>query len=68
MTPVCYALSFWQAQELKAKFGEVSILVNNAGTVTGGSIIGCHTDDIEHTVNVNTLAHVWVSLTSEPTA
>ncbi|KAK7093609.1 short-chain dehydrogenase/reductase 3-like [Littorina saxatilis] len=47
------------AQELKAKFGEVSILVNNAGVVIGNTILDAKPEDIERTFDVNTLAHMW---------
>ena len=59
-----FNVSPWsQAQELKAKFGEVSILVNNAGVVISSTILAAGHDDIEHTFRVNTMAQIWVSQT-----
>ena len=60
-----FNVSPWsQAQELKAKFGEVSILVNNAGVVIGSPILTAEHNDIEHTFRVNTMAQIWVSQTN----
>nr|KAG5694934.1 hypothetical protein BaRGS_031217 [Batillaria attramentaria] len=47
------------AKEIKAKFGEVSILVNNAGVVYSNDIIDAREEDIEQTFRVNVLAQFW---------
>lgn len=41
--------------------GDVDILINNAGTVNGKNFLSCSDKDIERTMNVNLMAHFWVS-------
>ena len=48
------------ADEIKADVGDVSILVNNAGIVSGKKFLDCSDDLIQKTFEVNTLAHFWV--------
>lgn len=45
--------------------GDVSILVNNAGIVTGKKFIEAPDSLIEKTMEVNTMAHFWVSQRTE---
>ncbi|KAK3087140.1 hypothetical protein FSP39_002222 [Pinctada imbricata] len=47
------------AKRVKGDVGDVGILVNNAGVVSGKKLI--HTPDhlIQHTINVNLMAHFW---------
>ena len=40
---------------------DVDILINNAGTVNGKNLLSCSDKDIERTMNVNLMAHFWVS-------
>ncbi|XP_064298752.1 epidermal retinol dehydrogenase 2 isoform X1 [Phalacrocorax carbo] len=47
------------ADEVKKEVGDVSILVNNAGVVTGKMILDCPDSLIEKTMEVNTMAHFW---------
>ncbi len=47
------------ADKVKAEVGQVHILVNNAGVVTGRAFLECSDEDIEKTMAVNTLAHFW---------
>ncbi|XP_074941161.1 epidermal retinol dehydrogenase 2-like isoform X2 [Phalacrocorax aristotelis] len=47
------------ADEVKKEVGDVSILVNNAGVVTGKKILDCPDSLIEKTMEVNTMAHFW---------
>lgn len=50
------------AERVKREVGDVAILVNNAGVVSGKKLMENNDDDIEKTFQVNTLSHYWVSL------
>ena len=50
------------ADRVKEEVGNVSILVNNAGVVSGKNVLELGDDQIELTMRVNTLAHFWVSI------
>lgn len=47
------------AKEVQAKFGNVTILVNNAGVVNPGSFVVNSDEKIEQTLQTNTFAHFW---------
>ncbi|XP_061784321.1 epidermal retinol dehydrogenase 2-like [Nerophis lumbriciformis] len=47
------------ADQVKREVGDVSILVNNAGIVTGKKFIDSPDSLIEKTMEVNTMAHFW---------
>lgn len=49
------------ANRVKSEIGEVSILVNNAGIVSGKKIFDPENNDayMEKTVQVNTISHFW---------
>lgn len=47
--------------QVKREAGDVSILVNNAGIVTGKKFMDAPDSLIEKTLEVNTMAHFWVS-------
>jgi len=47
------------AKAVKTQVGDISILINNAGIVSGTSILDTPDDKIERTFNVNVLAHFW---------
>ncbi|XP_032363148.1 epidermal retinol dehydrogenase 2, partial [Etheostoma spectabile] len=47
------------ADQVKREVGDVSILVNNAGIVTGKKFMDSPDSLIEKTVEVNTMAHFW---------
>ncbi|XP_031408725.1 epidermal retinol dehydrogenase 2 isoform X1 [Meleagris gallopavo] len=47
------------ADQVKKEVGDVSILVNNAGIVTGRSFIESPDSLVEKTMEVNTMAHFW---------
>lgn len=49
------------AERIKQEIGTVTILVNNAGVVTGKRFLECRDEQIIKTFDVNTLAHFWVS-------
>ncbi|KAM7175898.1 epidermal retinol dehydrogenase 2-like isoform 1-T3 [Macrochelys suwanniensis] len=47
------------ADQVKKEVGDVSILINNAGIVTGKKLIDCPDSLVEKTMEVNTMAHFW---------
>ncbi|NXP22881.1 RDHE2 dehydrogenase, partial [Scytalopus superciliaris] len=47
------------ADQVKKEVGDVSILINNAGIVTGKNFISCPDSLVEKTMEVNTMAHFW---------
>ncbi|NXL85536.1 RDHE2 dehydrogenase, partial [Alectura lathami] len=47
------------ADQVKKEVGDVSILVNNAGIVTGKRFMECPDSLVEKTMEVNTMAHFW---------
>ena len=47
------------AEEARKKFGEVTILINNAGIVSGKKILDVTHKQAEMTLKVNTLSHVY---------
>ncbi|NXN71015.1 RDHE2 dehydrogenase, partial [Himantopus himantopus] len=47
------------ADQVKREVGDVSILVNNAGIVTGKRFIDSPDSLVEKTMEVNTMAHFW---------
>ncbi|KAK6186776.1 hypothetical protein SNE40_006052 [Patella caerulea] len=46
-------------EQIRKDVGHVTILINNAGIVTGKSLLECPDDLIEKTFNVNLLAQFW---------
>ncbi|CAB4004001.1 Epidermal retinol dehydrogenase 2 [Paramuricea clavata] len=49
------------ANEIKANVGDVTILINNAGIVSGKKLLDCSDALIQKTFEVNTLAHCWTT-------
>ena len=49
---------------MKKEVGDVSILINNAGIVTGRKFMDCPDELIEKSLDVNFKAHIWVSIFS----
>ncbi|XP_066268769.1 epidermal retinol dehydrogenase 2-like [Branchiostoma lanceolatum] len=49
------------AQEVKSSVGHVTILINNAGIVTGRKFLDCPDDLIQKTMDINTNAHFWTT-------
>lgn len=49
------------ASKVKEEVGIVTILVNNAGIVQGKPILEMNDRQVEKTMNVNALSHIWVS-------
>ena len=48
------------ANEVKENVGDVTVLINNAGIVSGKKFLDCSDGLIQKTFEVNTLAHCWV--------
>ncbi|TSL34542.1 Epidermal retinol dehydrogenase 2 [Bagarius yarrelli] len=48
-----------EEEEVKREVGDITILVNNAGIVTGTKFLQCPDTHIEKTMEVNTMAHFW---------
>ena len=49
------------AKEIRAKVGEPTVLINNAGVARGRSILEASERDVRFTFDVNTLAHYWIA-------
>ncbi|MGA2401976.1 MAG: SDR family oxidoreductase [Syntrophobacteraceae bacterium] len=47
------------AEMVKRDFGKVDILINNAGIVSGKSFLECTDEQLQKSMEVNTLAHFW---------
>ncbi|OXB78739.1 UNVERIFIED_CONTAM: hypothetical protein H355_010672, partial [Colinus virginianus] len=47
------------AEKVRKEVGEVSVLVNNAGVVSGHHLLECPDELIERTMMVNCHAHFW---------
>ena len=50
------------ADKIRQAVGKVTILVNNAGIVTGKKFLQTPDDLAQKTFEVNTLAHFWVKI------
>ncbi len=50
------------AEKIKREVGEVSILINNAGIVSGKKFLNTPDSLIKKTFEVNTIAHFWVGI------
>ena len=49
------------AERVRQEVGNVSIVINNAGIVTGKRFLECPDEKIVKTFEVNAMAHFWVS-------
>jgi len=47
------------SKAVKTQVGDISILINNAGIVSGMTLLDTPDEKIERTFNVNVLAHFW---------
>ncbi|XP_036884461.1 epidermal retinol dehydrogenase 2 [Sturnira hondurensis] len=47
------------ADQVKKEVGDVAILINNAGIVTGRDFLSCPDDLMEKSIDVNFKAHLW---------
>lgn len=52
------------AERVRHEVGDVDLLINNAGVVSGQHLLECPDELIERTMVVNCHAHFWVSYTS----
>jgi NAD(P)-dependent dehydrogenase (short-subunit alcohol dehydrogenase family) len=46
--------------QVKSQVGDVDILINNAGIVTGKKMLDCPDALMQKTMDVNACAHFWV--------
>lgn len=53
------------AEKVRREVGEVDILINNAGVVSGHPLLECPDELIERTMVVNCHAHFWVSSSTD---
>jgi len=57
---LCDRLAIYAAaEEVKKRVGNVTILVNNAGIVSGKPLLECSDEMIQRTMDVNIIAHFW---------
>ena len=49
------------AKKVQMEVGHVDILVNNAGIVTGQKLLNSSDENISRLMDVNVMAHFWVS-------
>ena len=54
-------LVYKTAQEVKMEIGNIDILINNAGVVTGKPFWECTDDEIQTTMDVNTMSLFWTT-------
>lgn len=50
--------------QVKEDIGDVTILINNAGVVTGKMFLNTPDDMVERSFRVNVLSHFWVNIHS----
>ena len=50
------------AEKVKQEVGNVSVLVNNAGIISGKSLLDERDEELERSTAVNYMAHTWVSV------
>lgn len=53
------------AKEVQAKVGDVTILINNAGIMPTHSFLEQTKEEIERMMNINVMAHFWVSINTQ---
>lgn len=56
----------FQFQKVKKEVGDVTIVVNNAGTVYPADLRSTKDEEITKTFEVNILGHFWVSVSQKP--
>lgn len=50
------------AEKVRKEVGNIDLLINNAGVVSGRHLLECPDELIERTMMVNCHAHFWVSI------
>lgn len=50
------------AEEIRNRIGDVTLLFNNAGVVSGRMLLDTPDHLIERSFNVNVIAHFWVNI------
>ncbi len=55
------------AEKVRKEVGNIDLLINNAGVVSGRHLLECPDELIERTMMVNCHAHFWVSIWLEST-
>lgn len=50
------------AEKVRKEVGNIDLLINNAGVVSGRHLLECPDELIERTMMVNCHAHFWVSM------
>ena len=57
---LCNRIKIYEAAEkVKSDIGPITILINNAGIVSGTHLLGTSDEKIIRTFDVNVLAHFW---------
>lgn len=46
--------------QVQEKIGNVTMVINNAGVVSGKPLVDCSDASIQRTFDVNVIAHFWV--------
>uniref|UniRef100_A0A8C2NS36 Retinol dehydrogenase 10 n=1 Tax=Capra hircus TaxID=9925 RepID=A0A8C2NS36_CAPHI len=64
---LCKENVYLTAERVRKEVGEVSVLVNNAGVVSGHHLLECPDELIERTMMVNCHAHFWTTKAFLPT-
>jgi short-subunit dehydrogenase len=47
------------AEQVRTDVGMVDVLINNAGVISGKPLLECSDEQIQRTMDVNTMAHFW---------
>lgn len=55
-------MCFFSISKVKKEVGDVTILVNNAGTIYPADLLSTKDEEITKTFEVNILGHFWVSV------
>ncbi|CAF4548982.1 unnamed protein product [Rotaria sp. Silwood1] len=48
------------AKKVQGTIGHVTMIINNAGVVSGKQLINCSDESIQRTFDVNVIAHFWI--------
>ncbi|CAF1054357.1 unnamed protein product [Rotaria sp. Silwood1] len=53
------------ARKVQGTIGHVTMIINNAGVVSGKQLVNCSDESIQRTFDVNVIAHFWVLYSDE---